>query len=67
MGWCSPNPKYNFTTSASRGVKVSNALLISIRKDSCNNFLSGFGDSPEFKTSYKLESSPYIKGASIET
>ena len=62
-----PRPKYNLTTSASLGVKVSRALSISVLRDSCRSCLSGFGDYPLFKTSYKLESSPSTKGASIDT
>jgi hypothetical protein len=58
MACCSPNPKYNLTTSASLGVNVSRDLSISVFSDSCSKPLSGFGDSPLFKTSYRFESSP---------
>ena len=34
MACFSPRPKYNLTTSASLGVRVSSALSISVRKDS---------------------------------
>ena len=46
---------------------MSRALSISVLKDSCKSCLSGFGDSPLLRTSYKFESSPSTKGASIET
>ena len=51
-----PSPKYNRITSASRNVKVSSALSISVRKASCKSERSGFGDSRLRKTSYVLES-----------
>src|SRR5690554_4715247 len=54
-------------TSASRGDKVSNALMISVFRDCNINLLSGRGDSPERNTSYRLESSPSLRGASMET
>src|SRR5690606_30597229 len=54
-------------TSASRGDRVSKALTISVFRDCNINFLSGCGDSPERTTSYRVESSPSFRGASIET
>ena len=62
-----PKPKYSLTTSASLGVRVSKALSISVLRDSCKRVLSGLGDSPLFNTSYRFESSPSTRGASIET